>query len=139
MSDCCSPSSSVASPLWIWTCSSCASVARWWWDTIETERQRERESYQTWPEGLQYYYYIYIYITVSRTSLAFCSMADLKFFLRISSVLVQVQDLMISFAIKTAERNGNNGNMQDIFQKSLTYQSGSTDIKSLTTLIFISI
>lgn len=42
MSDCCSPSSSVASPLWIWTCSSCASEERWWWDTRETRREGGR-------------------------------------------------------------------------------------------------
>lgn len=49
---CCSPSWSVASPLWIWTCSSCASEERWWRDTGETNRERE-DRITGW---LQFYY-----------------------------------------------------------------------------------
>ena len=44
----CSPSSSVASPLWIWTCSSCASEERWCWDTTQTNRERIIISDRAW-------------------------------------------------------------------------------------------
>lgn len=38
MSGHCLPSLTVASPLWIWTCSSCASEERWWWGSRERRR-----------------------------------------------------------------------------------------------------
>lgn len=70
MSDCCSPSSPVASPLWTWTCSSCASEERWWWDTEETKREREDHIRQGQND------YNILCIKHLHTSFAFCSMAD---------------------------------------------------------------
>ena len=68
----CSPSSSVASPLWIWTCSSCAFEGRWWWcwwDTRGTKRVRGTILSDT--TGMSP---TVDCIGLPHTSLAFCSM-----------------------------------------------------------------